>query len=101
LKRSRPKIEHRQYCNGAAPGNRPLGAPLGLDPLGGSIYVRIGNSWAICEESTGEYSASVFIPSQVDPPLRLVDLRGRSNFVDRMALAHYCIDERRGRDCVH
>ena len=77
-----------------ATDSRPLGAPLGLDPPGGFIFVRACRRRALRQKATRDYSVTVFIPSSVEPPACLVDLVNRSNFVGRVALAHYCIDER-------
>jgi hypothetical protein len=41
----------------------------------------------------GNYKV-VWRASPVDPQACLVDLVNRSNFVGRVALAHYCMDER-------
>ena len=70
-------------------------------PPAGPVHIRIGDCCAICKESARNPSAFVFVSPPVDLPLCLGDLGDRSTFLDRMALARYGIDERRGHACVH
>ena len=51
-----------------------MGAHLCIDASDFDICIRTSDCWVICEESTRDYSASVFSPPSVDSPLCLVDL---------------------------